>query len=263
MYKIPDAKLTHPDNALGIFELDEEKFNQTDLDKFYKVVAPYIPQGYKPQIARIDGASAQGPLKSAGAEITLDLDMAIPLVWPQQTKVLEAIAPKNGLFNLFLDAIDGSYCHYQGGDDLKIDGNNPNEDCGKFKPTNVISFSYGLSEAHWPAKYLSRQCHEFMKLGLQGVTMVVSSGDYGVARKEGYCLGPKQDIFTPHYVASCPWVTAVGSTVLPEKKQPGDKEIATESFSSGGGFSNVFLRPSYQNSTLNRYSPSLTFFLWQ
>ncbi|KND88353.1 Aorsin [Tolypocladium ophioglossoides CBS 100239] len=41
-----------------------------------------------------------------------------------------------------------------------------------------------------------RQCDEFMKLGLQGTTLVLSSGDDGVARRSGPSLGPNQDIFS-------------------------------------------------------------------
>ena len=33
----------------------------------------------------------------------------------------------------------------------------------------------------YPPEYLRRQCLEFMKLGLMGVTAVVATGDYGTA----------------------------------------------------------------------------------
>ena len=41
--------------------------------------------------------------------------------------------------------------------------------------------SYGVSELVQPEKYVVRLCNEFMKLGLQGTTFTISSGDYGVA----------------------------------------------------------------------------------
>lgn len=44
-----------------------------------------------------------------------------------------------------------------------------------------------------PASYQQRQCAEIMKLGLQGTTVVVSSGDSGVGYARGTnnpnCLG--------------------------------------------------------------------------
>lgn len=91
-----------------------------------------------------------------------------------------------------------------------------------------------------------------MKLGLQGTTLVISSGDDGVARRSGPCLGPNEDIFTPDTAANCPYVTVVGSTTLPPGSSPGDAETATTTFSSGGGFSNIFTTPDYQKTAVSQ-----------
>ena len=104
---------------------------------------------------------------------------------------------KGASFNNFLDAIDGTYCTYEGGDDPNQDGIYPDpygggyegpEDCGTAKPTNVISTSYAYNEADLSPFYTARQCSEYAKLGLMGVTVLYSSGDYGVAGNGGYCL---------------------------------------------------------------------------
>lgn len=55
------------------------------------------------------------------------------------------------------------------------------------KPTYVISTSYGYNEAELPPFYAERQCAEYAKLGLMGVTVLYSSGDNGVAG-DGICL---------------------------------------------------------------------------
>ncbi len=55
--------------------------------------------------------------------------------------------------------------------------------CGVYKPTNVISLSYGGQEADIPVSYQKRQCLEYMKLGLQGVSFLYASGDSGVSSK--------------------------------------------------------------------------------
>ena len=51
--------------------------------------------------------------------------------------------------------------------------------------------------------YQKRQCNEVLKLGLQGVTVVVSSGDSGVGVSRGTnvsdCLGPNGKVFSPDY----------------------------------------------------------------
>jgi tripeptidyl-peptidase-1 len=130
--------------------------------------------------------------------------------------------------------------------------------CGVYTPTNVISISYSLPEYLLPAFYMERQCNEWMKLGLQGVTVVVASGDQGVG-ENGNCQGPSFDIFTPYYISTCPYVLSVGATEL--NTPPGQKPIAgqklseraTTGFGSGGGFSNVFPQPSYQSAAVQKY----------
>lgn len=83
-----------------------------------------------------------------------------------------------------------------------------------------------------------------MKLGMQGVSVVLASGDSGVAGPAGDdtangCLGDGT-IFSPDFPASCPYITTVGATYLPTganvKK---DEEVAVTRFPSGGGFSNM------------------------
>lgn len=77
------------------------------------------------------------------------------LVYPQKVTLYQVGDDVMGAsFNNFLDAIDGSYCTYMGGDDPTQDGiypdtiNDPGaykgpENCGGFAATNVISTSYG------------------------------------------------------------------------------------------------------------------------
>jgi subtilase family serine protease len=54
-----------------------------------------------------------------------------------------------------------------------------------YKPTNVISISYGGGEQDLPMSYQRRQCNEFMKLGIMGISVCVASGDYGVEQPTG------------------------------------------------------------------------------
>jgi tripeptidyl-peptidase-1 len=90
-----------------------------------------------------------------------------------------------------------------------------------------------------------------MKLGLQGVTVVFSSGDNGVGGIQGQCLGTDKTVFNPQFPASCPYVTAVGGTEVFPSKTVNDPESAWPS--SGGGFSNVFSSPSYQQAAVSSY----------
>ncbi|KAH9921162.1 tripeptidyl peptidase A [Fomitopsis serialis] len=115
-----------------------------------------------------------------------------------------------------------------------------------------ISTSYGDDEQTVPYSYATRVCAEFAQLGARGVSIMFSSGDGGVgdgdpdpATQECYSNdGRNVTMFIPEFPASCPYVTAVGAT----SEVP---EIAA--WFSGGGFSNYFARPSYQDTAVTKY----------
>lgn len=139
--------------------------------------------------------------------------------------------------------------------------------CGVYKPTNVISASYGQAEKDLPVAYTKRQCNEFLKLGLQGHSILFASGDYGVASFAGDggnangCLGPDAKIFNPQYPSNCPYVTSVGGTMLYADQTYEDAESVmhvnlggtASNFSSSGGFSNYFPQPEYQKKAVATY----------
>ncbi|PKY08067.1 hypothetical protein P168DRAFT_308204 [Aspergillus campestris IBT 28561] len=83
----------------------------------------------------------------------------------------------------------------------------------------VLSTSYGENEQSVPEKYAYTVCNLFAQLGARGVS--------------------------PTFPANCPFVTAVGGTygIKPEKGI---------SF-SGGGFSQYFSRPAYQEASVSGY----------
>jgi tripeptidyl-peptidase I len=142
-------------------------------------------------------------------EALLDFQISYPVIYPQNSVLFltdDIQAAENftgGLFNTFLDAIDGSYCTYSAfgetGDSPQFDPVYPNKgwkhpaQCGVYSPTNVISFSYELAEFNegTTESYQKRQCLEYMKLGLQGVSVVFSSGDAGVETNWGCAANSK------------------------------------------------------------------------
>ncbi|KAM3549366.1 hypothetical protein ARSEF4850_008891 [Beauveria asiatica] len=276
MYNIPNGKLSNPSNRLGLFEPDNEYFQQADLGTFFALFAAYIPATFAPKVDLINwGSSKPDPAYGVG-EAALDFDVSYPVIYPQNIELFQAKdnfgypGGTLGIFNQFLDGVDGSYCTFSShnftGDDPNIDGPQSTQ-CGAFKPTNVISFSYGWDEEDYPAGYLEASSPTFAchPLGLQGTTLVFSSGDSGVAGGNGgFCLGKNQEIFRPQVGAACPFVTAVGSTYLASGQQVGSAEQATTSFGSGGGFSNIWDAPSYQQSAVSsffaNYDPNFPFY---
>ena len=130
-------------------------------------------------------------------------------------------------------------------------------------PPMVISISYGMSEtqiaADYYGMYLLQQFDiEAQKLGLMGTSILVSSGDHGsigLLFSNGDGCG-----YDASWPASSPYVTAVGATMGPEA---GSHTSYTESvcsatggsvITSGGGFSIIYSRPSWQSAATSYLS---------
>ncbi|KAI1352315.1 subtilisin-like protein [Xylaria sp. FL0043] len=290
-YNIPETSSNITGNKLGIFESIDDHYSKKDLDVFFPTLYPglKVPTGTYPEERLIDGAigavetPSPFPLE-VGLETSLDFDSAWPLIYPQgivlyQTddEYYEHNYTFPGFWNTFLDAIDGSYCNYAAfGEKGNCDepecmdpvypdpnpgGYKGQLQCGVYKPTNVISISYGGGEADLPDFYMKRQCSEWLKLALQGTTTVISSGDSGVG-DNGFCptKADGSEVFYPDYASSCPYVLSVGSTewdrfsnATAEKPYEKLNEVATARFPSGGGFSNVFPQPPWQSAQVNKY----------
>jgi tripeptidyl-peptidase I len=106
-----------------------------------------------------------------------------------------------------------------------------------------------------------------MKLGLQGHSVFVASGDSGVAGPLfelgiDNCLGTNNTIFSPNWPNTCPYVTNVGATkVLPNHSVEDSESAAVDlmgdpwpvAYSSGGRFSNIFPQPAYQQDAVSKY----------
>ncbi|CAG8952783.1 hypothetical protein HYFRA_00009028 [Hymenoscyphus fraxineus] len=291
LYQIPPVPDTppHPNNSLGIFESELQFYTQYDLDSFFtNYTGGAIPNGTHPVAANIDGGmQSSEDLNYAGTECNLDLQLAYPIVYPQTLTdyevddfIVQADQEDTYTygFNTFLDALDGSYCTFSAynetGNHPILDQSYPDTNiggwagqlmCGTFKPTNVVSLSYGGQESDLPISYQKRQCLEYMKLGLQGVSFLFASGDSGVSSDiDGPtgCLGPNLNIFNPTWPGTCPFVTSVGATKVYPGYSVTDPESAvfdpaghpySVNYSSGGGFSNIYPVPDYQASAVSTF----------
>lgn len=152
--------------------------------------------------------------------------------------------------------------------DTSSGGYNGTKTCGTLQPAAVISTSYGYNEADLSPAYQTRQCNEYMKLGLAGTTFIYSSGDSGVAGNGGRCCASAKcaggtlnsggaGTFNPAFPATCPYVTTVGATqIKPNSAVTASEEACETVIYSGGGFSNVYPIPSYQSSAIASYYAS-------
>ncbi|KAF4610506.1 hypothetical protein D9613_006684 [Agrocybe pediades] len=110
----------------------------------------------------------------------------------------------------------------------------------------TLTASYGENEQTVPRDYAIKVCNMIAALTARGTTVFYSSGDYGVG--DGDCKnndGTNTTAFQPAFPASCPYVTAVGSTYHV------NPEVGIDF--SGGGFSRYFDMPSYQKKAVDAY----------
>jgi tripeptidyl-peptidase-1 len=121
-------------------------------------------------------------------------------------------------------------------------------------PPWVHSISYGE-----PEKYTQRTQDDsfdqaLQKIALRGVSVLVSSGDDGVAGSQARG-NPGACGFNPSYPATARYVTAVGATMGPEQDSA---ETACTSalgggITTGGGFSTIFSQDSWQSAQVKNY----------
>ena len=142
----------------------------------------------------------------------------------------------------------------------------------------MISTSYSYNEADLFPAYAIRQCNEYAKLGLMGVTFLYSSGDGGVAGDGGVCLNTdgaveylsnhlksqthliagsqstEGKMFNPSFPGTCPYVTALGATqVSPGQSVWEHENVCEQVIYSGGGLSNYFGMSAYQMTAVEGY----------
>ncbi|KAL2204101.1 subtilisin-like protein [Sarocladium strictum] len=118
----------------------------------------------------------------------------------------------------------------------------------------VVSMSWSSNEQHFQKQYAKETCNLFGQLGTRGVSILSSAGNLGPG---GSCQsndGKKRTKFMPAFPASCPYVTSVGGTTLTSNTSAGGrsgKSVAIDF--GGGGFSDVFDRPQWQDKAVKAY----------
>ncbi|KAJ6592444.1 subtilisin-like protein [Mycena capillaripes] len=246
-------------NTVGVAEFATNVYTPSDLDLFFESYRP-DQVGHTPTLISIEGGDPTVP--GDVGESSLDIELMMGLLGSGQNLSLYQVAVNSASqdpTDEFLAAFDESYCS------VSPVGSEGITDCGNKPRTNVISISYHLDpDVNDPSisPVVQRQCTEIGKLTLMGVTIIVSSGDAGVSfSQDQECLLPDGSLepgnpagsFVGQLPASCPFVTAVGSTSVAPGASTDQTEESTTEFPSGGGFSNNFPRPAWQNHAVQNY----------
>ncbi|KAF9498824.1 tripeptidyl peptidase A [Pleurotus eryngii] len=227
-------------NSVALTGYLEQFANMQDLQSFYAEQVP-AAVGTNFTVISVNGGLNNQTLAEAGAEANLDVQFAFGVSFPiPGTYYTTAGRPP---FNPDIGTPTNTNEPYT--DWLDFILSHPN-------PPLSISTSYGDDEQTVPESFARRACAGFAQLGARGVSLMFSSGDGGVGDGEEdpalqQCFtndGQNATKFIPGFPASCPFVTAVGGTTsVPE----------TGIFFSGGGFSNFFDRPSYQDTAVKEF----------
>lgn len=90
-----------------------------------------------------------------------------------------------------------------------------------------------------------------------GVSVVIASGDSGPLAG-GSCHASDLGTFTVQSPVNCPYVTSVGATQLLANGTEIAVQNSVEDWASGGGFSNHYAAPSYQQDALATYFANFT-----
>ncbi|KAF8914258.1 subtilisin-like protein [Gymnopilus junonius] len=229
-------------NTIGITGYLAQIANFQDLQTFFSEQVPAaVNSSFK--FVTINGGPNNQSLAEAGDEADLDVEFAFGISHP----------------------IPGTFFSTGGSPPFIPDDNTPTDTNEPYttwldfilaqpSPPLTISTSYGDDEQTVPKSFAQRVCAGFAQLGARGVTLTFSSGDGGVGDGDPdpatqTCFtndGKNATKFIPGFPASCPFVTAVGGTNhIPE--------TAVSRFFSGGGFSNYFARPAYQDKVVTEY----------
>ncbi|KAK8053292.1 hypothetical protein PG996_012593 [Apiospora saccharicola] len=231
----------------------EQSIHYDDVASFLGKYSPEIQStGYNFTVQLLNNATnPQTPPEEAGIEASLDIENAMALGYP--SKITYYLS--GGRAPLIAD--NGT--EVPGSPDITA-GANRNEPFLPFLQDmlrlsddtipHVLSISYSDDENTVPSAYADKVCDLFAQLAARGTTVLVSSGDGGAGgtKSDDDCLsndGQFREMFIPTFPGSCPYVTAVGAT--------GSTLPLQGSSMSGGGFSDYFARPEWQQGAAAEY----------
>ncbi|KAH9941646.1 family S53 protease [Epithele typhae] len=230
LYNVPTDPATQSSNTLFVAGFDAEIGTQQDLETFLSADRPDIDPNQQIQFLSVDGVQN---FNGGTAEGSLDIQTVVGLATNVPVTYISIGSPDTTFFSFF-DMVAFM---------LQQDST-----------PSVFSMSYGSNESPDSetvgfSEVAETICNAYAQLGLRGTSVLVSSGDEGVAGAlsgEASCL--PDGSFRPSFPSTCPFVTSVGAAQsIPEVAAP----------YSSGGFSIVFPRPSYQDDAVTGYLNAL------
>ncbi|EPT04644.1 hypothetical protein FOMPIDRAFT_38232 [Fomitopsis schrenkii] len=226
LYDIPTTPAKSDGNALAVPGYSNEWPQEAYLKTFLEKYRPDVDSDITWELVTLDGGSDPQESNSTSIEGNLDMQYTVGLATNVTVKFISVsnvtIPTEDEFASYLLDT--ATYM-------LGLD-----------RPPPVMSTSYGCDEENVSQKLAQKLCSSYAALGTRGVSVLFGSGDGGVSGihyPDETCT-----TFIPTFPGGCPYLTSVGGTNLVP-------EVAADF--SGGGFSNYWARPSYQEAAVTQY----------
>ena len=222
IYDFP-AGFTGQGETIGIIELGGG-YNQTDLDNYFQQLG--VSPAPSVTAVSVDGAtnSPTGDSSGPDGEVELDIEVSGAIAPGASIKVFFAPNTDQGFIDAVTTAVNDS-------------------------AVTLISISWGGPESSFTTQSMTTYNQAFQDAGTMGKTVFVAAGDGGSS--DGQSDGANHVDFP----ASSPYVVGCGGTTLEANVSTNTitsevvwNETASNEGATGGGVSDFFPRPSYQDS---------------
>jgi kumamolisin len=222
IYDFPTG-FTGKGETIGIIELGGG-YNQTDLDNYFQQLG--VSPAPSVTAVSVDGAtnSPTGDSSGPDGEVELDIEIAGSIAPGAAIKVFFAPNTDQGFIDAVTTAVNDS-------------------------AVTLISISWGGPESTFSSQAMASFNQAFQDAGTMGKTAFVAAGDNGSS--DGESDGANHVDFP----ASSPYVIGCGGTTLEANVSSNTitsevvwNETASNQGATGGGVSNSFPKPSYQDS---------------
>ncbi|KAJ7321984.1 family S53 protease [Mycena albidolilacea] len=226
LYEISSTPAKPAANVLAVSGFVNDFANKRDLKSFLLEFRPDIDPNTTFGLISVDGGINNQLPAGSGVQSTADIQYTVGLATGVPVDFISTGPPANDvdIFAAYLTQAD--YL-------LSLTD-----------PPQTVLHAFADLESDTSPALAESICNSYAQLAARGVSYIVDTGIWGAGGSPfGECI-----LWDPPFPATCPFVTAVGATEFFP-----DETDETGTFFSGGGFSNFFERPRYQDTAVPAY----------
>lgn len=235
----PELVRVTPAELRALYSMNDSDVGKGGTANNSQAVASFIGQYY-----------SAADLRAFWAKYPLPGGVSTPFADVPTTQPHSPVGTEAALDTQFISALGAgipTQSWYTAGDQPGNPGSEPfvawlTRLAGTSHAPDLFSISYGDEENGVTPSYAQRTNVEFMKAAARGVSLLAAAGDSGA--------GCSTTGYVPTFPASSPWITAVGGLEGPVTRGAASEVVWP---SGGGGFSNYFARPAYQEAAAAAY----------